>query len=100
MAGIDKIYGTKKQHAELKAWLLENEKPIRCNVGWRYQNGKSKNTYAMCLPSNYLYDISEWENEKGPISNFPSAIDRWLIDNCPLKWGTNYIKKQYGLTRI
>ena len=97
MAGIDKIYGTKEQHAELKAWLLENEKPIKCKVGSHYAAGKIKLIRDWRLPSHYLYDPSYWSGDNGPISIFPKEIDKWLLKKCPIVWVTDYIKSQYGI---
>lgn len=94
MSGIDKIYGTQKQFEEFKKWLTENEKPIRVKTGWNSENGDE---YSFMLPSDYLYD-DEWYNEDyRPISNFPTEIDAWLMNNCPLDFIQEGIKEQYNL---
>lgn len=77
MAAIDKIYGTRNQHIELRNWLLRN------------------NPKAL----KYLYEeeIDNNEHRNRPISNFPEEIDKWLLENCPIEWVTDYIKLQYDL---
>ena len=98
MAGIDKIYGTREQYNELKDWLFKKQKPIKCHVGFSTINGKDKDIYRKSLPTDYLYDLpNPFVGDEGPISNFPHAIDMWLLENCPLTWVTDRIKEQYNL---
>lgn len=73
MAGIDKIYGTDEEWAELFRYLAM-ERPQYCRF--------------LCGPFGY-------EKQPRPISNFPPYADRWLYDNCPLKWVKKRIKEQY-----
>lgn len=89
MAGIDKIYGTQKQYNELKNWLKENQKPIKCRVGFK--------EYEMVMPTEYLYPRNGYDKNERPISNFPEAIDKWLLKKCKIEWVVNKIKEQYGL---
>jgi hypothetical protein len=87
MAAIDKIYGTQKQYNELKEWLKENQKPIKCKWG-------------MLMPGNYLYPRNGYNKERRPISNFPHEVDKWLLKNCPIEWVTDNIKEQYGINIV
>ena len=92
MAAIDKIYGTQKQYLELKNWLLDNQKPIRSQVGWSSDTGDK---YDDVLPTDCLYDEDGYNKEHRPISNFGIEIDEWLIKNCPLDFVQEAIKNQY-----
>jgi len=96
MAGIDKIYGTQKQYNEFKKWLKENQKPIKCRVGFNFK-GKETPIYEMVLPIERLYPRNGYDKEYRPISNFPKAIDKWLLKKCDIEWVVNKIKEQYGL---
>lgn len=78
MAGIDKIYGDKKQALELKDWLEENKPEL---IEFLYDQ------------EDFLH-ISDWYDR--PISNFPEWADKWLLKNCPVSWVTEYIRYQYG----
>ncbi len=91
MAGIDKIYGTQEQYLEFKKWLLENQKPIKCR---NYSTEGPK--YEMEWPSEFLYDEDWDESDIRPISNFPEAVDKWLMKNCPLEFIQKRLKEQYG----
>ena len=93
MAGIDRIYGTQAQYIELKNWLLENQKPIKSLVGWSSDTGDE---YDDVLPTDCLYDEDGYNEEHRPISNFGSAIDKWLEENCPLDFVQKRLKEQYG----
>ena len=93
MAGIDKIYGTQEQYLELEKWLLENQKPIKSFVGWCSEQGDQ---YEDVLPTDCLYDKEGYDKEHRPISNFGSAIDEWLKENCPLDFVQKRLKEQYG----
>ena len=93
MAGIDKIYGTQEQYYELKEWLLKNEKPIPCIMGWSSKAGGDIIKYV--LPSDCLYEESWGNEEHRPISNFPEEVDMWLKDNCPLDFVQERLKEQY-----
>ncbi len=76
MAGIDKIYGTKKQHLELKDWLQAFDEEM--------------------LP--YLSDPDTQEGKTIVISNFPMAMDEVLWIHCPLKWVKKRLMEQYNVT--
>ena len=97
MAGIDTIYGTQKQYNELKRWLKENQKPIKCRVGFDLVGNKETPIYEMVLPTERLYSRNGYDKNKRPISNFPEAIDKWLLKNCKIEWVVNRIKEQYGI---
>ena len=97
MAGIDKIYGTQKQYNEFKKWLKENQKPIKCRVGSHLFKGKETPIYEMVMPIECLYPRNGYDKNERPISNFPEAIDKWLLKNCKIDWVVNKIKEQYGL---
>lgn len=80
MAAIDKIYGTKEQHDEFRVWAEQNKLNIL----------------------NYFYSW-EWHDERHdekehPITNFPTDVDEWLLENCPLEWVTARIRDQYSIT--
>jgi hypothetical protein len=74
MAVIDKIYGTNKEWEEF-FFFLATKRPQYCR---------------------FLYPPFGYENSIRPISNFPQYADRWLYDNCPLKWVKKRIKEQYN----
>lgn len=78
MAAIDKIYATKTQRDEFYSWCKVNRpSDLRYFYPW--------------------YD--EWNDGKEhPITNFPETTDMWMLENCPIKWVTDYIKDQYGMT--
>jgi hypothetical protein len=97
MAAIDKIYGTQKQYNEFKKWLKENQKPIKCSIGFEWNGNKQKETFKMALPTEYLYSRNGYDKNDRPISNFPQNIDKWLLKNCPIEWVVNKIKEQYCL---
>ena len=81
MAVIDKIYGNEKQYFELVDWIEENQPSYK----------------------KYLYYYNEEElleykyKENRCLSIFPEYADKWLLENCPLKWVTKYIKNQYDM---
>lgn len=101
MAGIDKIYGTQFQYNEFKKWLKENQKPIKCRTGSTTKKFLffiiEKDIYEYILPTNCLYGRNGYNKEDRPISNFPEAIDKWLLKKCPIKWVTDRIKEQYNI---
>lgn len=86
MAGINKIYGTYAQCVELRTWLIENEKPIKCGSGWSREN---------VLPSDCIYQGKKIKG-KIAISNFPENIDKWLWKVCPLEFIRKRLRSQYG----
>lgn len=75
MASIDKIYGTHDQWCELFDWLRRSKRP----------------QYA-----RYLYIPFTINEADGPITNTPVSVDRWLWDNCPLKFVKARLKVMYG----
>ena len=93
MAGIDKIYGTQGQYLELEKWLLDNQKPIKSLVGWC---SEESDQYEDVLPTDCLYDKEGFDEKHRPISNFTSAIDEGLKENCPLDFVQKRLKEQYG----
>lgn len=76
MASIDKIYGTKEQHLELKDWLQAFDEGM----------------------VDYLYDPDEQTGEHIVISNFPMAMDEVLWIHCPLGWVKERLQEQYQVT--
>ena len=76
MASIDKIYGTKAQHDEFRAWCTQN-KPEALE---------------------FFYDWMWDDGGVHPIANFPEKIDFWLWVSCPIEFVTDRIREQYGLT--
>ncbi len=74
MAGIDKIYGTQAQYDEFHEWMRK-EKPEFLN---------------------YFYSRPLLPSGMFPLTNFPSEIDTWLYNNCPLKWVQEAIREQYN----
>ena len=80
MAGVDKIYGIKKQEVEFRAWCEEN----------------------MPEALNFFYEWDdEWNNDnhEHPITNFPLWIDRELKKKCPISFVQKRLKGQYGTSR-
>lgn len=93
MAGIDKIYGTQGQYLELRKWLIKNQKPIKSLVSWCSVDGDE---YEDVLPTDCLYDEEGYDKKHRPISNFGTAINNWLKENCPLDFVQKRLKEQYG----
>ena len=78
MAGIDKIYGTRKQEIEFREWCKDN------------------------FPEALDYFITwadEWltDNHEHPITNFPEWVDKKLLKICPIDFVTARSKAKYGL---
>lgn len=75
MASIDKIYGTVEQYNIFSNWCEEN----------------------IPFALEHFYDPKHQSGTNGEyiISNFPSAIDYWLIDNCPLEFVQSRLRVQY-----
>ena len=76
MASIDKIYGTKEEHLELKDWLQAFDEEML----------------------KYLYDPDIQETSPIVISNFPMAMDEVLWIHCPFKWVKERLMEQYNVT--
>ena len=72
MAATDKIYGTFEQWCEFHQWVARSKRPQYCRYFY---------------PTPFAY---------GPITNTPVWVDKWLWDNCPLKWVKQELKKMYG----
>lgn len=77
MAAIDKIYGTRKQRADLVNWLDKN-----C---------------PLALDFVYPEDYFEDKDEKyiGAISNFPGWTNLILQNRCPLEFVQEALSEQY-----
>ncbi len=75
MAAIDKIYGMPEQWDELSNWLLSNNPEA---VRYLYRRPNEKFGYPC------------------PISNFPTEIDNWLFDHCPIEWVQQALDYQYN----
>jgi hypothetical protein len=75
MAAIDKIYGTFNEYFIFKNWMHIN------------------------APENlrYFYDIPTNTKDLVAISNFPTRVDEWLWDNCPLKFVQTVLREQYDV---
>ncbi len=78
MAAIDKIYGNKQQMQEFRNWCEEN-------------NSEALEYFYMWNPEQLK------DSQNHCITNFPKRIDEWMLNNCPIKWVTDYIKEQYGI---
>lgn len=76
MAGIDKIYGTTEQYDEFHTWCKKHKRSI--------------------LKHFYPRDGYD-ERYNRPITNYPMEVDKWLLENCPIKWVTAAIRDQYNL---
>lgn len=74
MASIDKIYGTYEQWCQFHNWMAYSKRPQYCR---------------------YFYPTPAYGSE-GPITNTPVKVDKWLYDNCPLKWVKQRLKEMYG----
>lgn len=79
MAFIDKIYGTVEQYDEFRTWCEKNRPEILVHFYSR---------------ENYKTEHSDPER---CITNFPEEVDNWLLENCDIKWVTDYIKGQYEI---
>lgn len=77
MAAVDKIYGNYLQYIQFLNWCKKN------------------NPDAL----KYFYD---WDQGaiRQCITNFPEEVDRWMLNNCTIKWVKEYIKEQYELDNI
>ena len=76
MAAIDKIYGTKEQYDELRAYIAKT-RPEALVYFYEWHGGDDGLTHQM--------------------TNFPEEIDMWLLESCPLGWVVEYVRDQYGL---
>lgn len=76
MAAIDKIYGTNEQYDIFYTWCEKNCKKA---IMYFYKRDGYK------------------DNSSRPITNLPEDIDMWLLDNCDIKFVTDYIKEQYDM---
>lgn len=76
MASVDKIYGTRKQHLELKDWLQGFDE----------------------MMLEYLSDPDLQKSKTIVISSFPQAMDEVLWIHCPLKWVKKRLMEQYNIT--
>ena len=79
MAAIDKIYGTCDEWIQLYEFL-KNSKPEYLNQLYR------------CPDFDRGYD----DYVDMPLSNFSVEADKWLYQNCPLKFVKKTISSQYG----
>ena len=74
MAIADKIYGTKAQYDELKAYL-EKHCPAALENIWWYE---------------------EWHDGKDyPFANLSTKTELFLWENCPIPWVKNLMKERY-----
>ena len=79
MASIEKIYGTIEQHDEFSEWVKENKPEL---LKYFYQK-------EVQVPSPNII-----------ITNLPEWADKWLLENCPIKWVTYRIKEQYCIESV
>jgi hypothetical protein len=90
MAAIDKLYGNQYQWLQLMSWLRKNQEWIECETGCILKDGKEIVQKEMVLPAQYINDVPEEAIDAPfmifPIANFPTEIDEWLYENCPLDW--------------
>ena len=74
MAAIDKIYATRAQHDEFRAWCAVN-KPEALT---------------------FFYDWMWDDGGVHPITNFPVSMDDWMAINCPIAFVRERIGEQYN----
>lgn len=70
----DQLYGSQRQYDTLKQWLRQN-KPEYLSV---------------------LHRVEGYTLRRRPIAKFSLEQDRWLYQNCPLKWVKTGIEAQYS----
>ena len=75
MASIDKIYATKAQHDQFRAWC----------------------TTHMPVALEYFYDWLWDDDDTHPITNFPEYMDAWMWRNCPIAFVRERIGEQYNV---
>lgn len=73
MAAIEKIYGSRAQRRELKAFLMRH----------------GKRTWF-----RYFYPVN-YESDNAPLTFFPREVDRWLKTHCLLPWVQQRLREQY-----
>lgn len=78
MAGIDKIYGTYDQWCDFHNWMARSKRPQYCRYFYPTPNYGVDGTHIGC------------------ITNTPVRVDRWLWDNCPLKFVKKRLKEMYN----
>ncbi len=80
VAAIDKIYGTREERRELKRFIRRSGLP-----GYR-----KRALYRYFYPPSDAY---------GPLTNFPTSVDRWLWRQAGLPlWVRERLKAQYDYT--
>jgi hypothetical protein len=77
MAAIDKIYGTHEQWCELFEFLQRSKRPQYVRFMYR--------PFGAATP----------DDQERPITNTPVYVDRWLWDNCPLKFVKARLREVY-----
>lgn len=83
MAGIDKIYGTRDQCAQLYKWI------------------KKHRPKALRYVYNPDWVSSEWKpTDVFSISNFPVSVDAWLARKCSLPFVLQSLSDQYVTNKI
>lgn len=76
MAAIDKIYGTYGEWIDFHSWVANSERPQYCK---------------------YFYPTPSYcGGHRGPLTMFPLRADKWIYENCPLKWVKERIREQYN----
>lgn len=75
MAAIDKIYGSKNQYKDLKGFLTTHNKQ-----------------HWIAL---YMYPEPKEYSFESPLCNFPEYIDKWLWQNCDLKFVRGRLEEVY-----
>jgi hypothetical protein len=81
MAAIDKIYGNRWQYEEFEQWCSKN--------------------YRVALEYFYKWDWDNMDSEEiHCITNFPTEIDKYLLNYCPIDWVKEQIKDQYCIDGV
>lgn len=82
MASIDRIYGTKAQRGELRAWCARNRKSLlRAFYPWYPE-------WGLIAQREPAHEFS--------LANFDAKQDRYLMRYCPLPWVRARLREQYG----
>lgn len=88
MAAVEKLFGTKKQHAELKSWLEHKSED--------HGDGDDDMVLAK-MALGRLYDPPLDDGLSHTIAIFSFAVDGWLLLVCEMPWVINQIIGQYAI---
>ena len=85
MAAVEKLFGTREQHAELKCWLE------------RKSRGEDDDAVLSEMALFRLYQPPRDDGFSHTIAIFSFAIDGWLLLTCEMPWVINQIIGQYAI---